>query len=66
MICGACGRILRDPNSKEAGYGPVCYKKIFGVPPPKGKKEERKEGRKDYRDDLIPGQMELSDFMCIK
>jgi hypothetical protein len=29
--CGHCNRTLSDPNSMKVGYGPVCYKKLFGV-----------------------------------
>lgn len=29
-VCGCCGRALTDPDSIEAGIGPVCAKK-FGV-----------------------------------
>lgn len=29
-ICGCCGRTLTDPDSIEAGIGPVCAKK-FGI-----------------------------------
>lgn len=30
--CGHCNRTLRDPDSMKIGYGPVCYKKIYGIP----------------------------------
>ena len=29
--CGHCNRTLSDPDSMKVGYGPVCYKKLFGV-----------------------------------
>ena len=28
--CLNCGRTLRNAVSRKAGYGPVCYKKMFG------------------------------------
>ncbi len=31
MICANCGRKLKSAASREAGYGPVCYKRIFGI-----------------------------------
>lgn len=31
MKCSICGRKLRNPKSKELGYGPVCYKRKFGM-----------------------------------
>jgi hypothetical protein len=30
--CGHCNRTLRDPDSMKIGYGPVCYKKLYGIP----------------------------------
>ena len=30
-ICPKCGRKLRNPKSIELGYGPVCYKRKFGI-----------------------------------
>ncbi len=65
MVCGKCGRILRDPESILRGYGPVCYGKIA----PELKKIARKRKYKDNYDPMsepdlqIPGQMELSDFI---
>jgi hypothetical protein len=29
--CGHCNRTLSDPESMKIGYGPVCYKKIYGI-----------------------------------
>lgn len=29
-----CGRQLTDPTSQQLGYGPVCYRKVFGRPAP--------------------------------
>lgn len=29
-VCMECGRKLRSQQSKEVGYGPVCYKRVFG------------------------------------
>lgn len=28
--CTRCGRRLKSPESMEAGYGPSCYRKLFG------------------------------------
>lgn len=65
MICGVCGRVLKNPESRKAGYGPVCYKKMFGSPPPREKapKAKRSDGIEDFREYSIPGQMEISDFL---
>jgi ribosomal protein L37AE/L43A len=29
--CEHCNRTLTDMDSMSVGYGPVCYKKLFGV-----------------------------------
>lgn len=29
--CEHCHRTLTDANSVAVGYGPVCYKKLFGI-----------------------------------
>jgi len=31
MICLNCGRKLKSVASREVGYGPVCYRKMFGI-----------------------------------
>jgi hypothetical protein len=31
MQCNRCGRRLKSPESVEAGYGPYCYRKLFGT-----------------------------------
>lgn len=28
-VCMECGRKLRSQQSKEVGYGPVCYKRVL-------------------------------------
>lgn len=30
-VCMEYGRKLRSQQSKEVGYGPVCYKRVFGT-----------------------------------
>lgn len=32
MCRGGCGKQLTDPDSVACGYGPVCYRKVFGHP----------------------------------
>lgn len=63
MICEKCGRALKDAESIQRGYGPVCYKKIM---PPRSKKTRVAKGDCSPVDDWdyeVPGQMELSDFI---
>lgn len=31
MICLNCGRKLKSVVSREAGYGPVCDRRLFGT-----------------------------------
>lgn len=64
MKCYACGRDLKSAASREAGYGPVCYKKMFG------KSLRIRDGDRQIRtstDDFpyydIPGQMSIEDFL---
>lgn len=68
MICGICGRVLRNPKSRKMGYGPVCYKKMYGSPPPREKasKTKHSDGIEDFREHSISGQMEISDFLQSK
>lgn len=68
MKCGVCGRVLKNPDSKKIGYGPVCYKRAFGSPPPKEKSSKAKQagGSEDFHDYVIPGQMKISDFLQSK
>lgn len=62
MKCSICGRKLRDPKSRELGYGPVCYKRKFGTYPPAGHRKDEKAGEEgpDYN---VPGQISLDDFL---
>lgn len=64
MICGRCGRRLKDPESIKIGYGPVCRAEL-------GIEMERKTDRKSNRslpqladaekEFDIPGQMSIFD-----
>lgn len=67
MICGLCGRKLKNAKSKELGYGPVCYRKAFGtVPKVKVSKEKEIAEGGDLHDYIMPGQMEMADFLVDK
>lgn len=62
MDCLSCGRKLKSAKSRQAGYGPVCYKKMFG-----GSKQISSKAYSTSADELpyydIPGQMSLTDFL---
>lgn len=64
VVCMECGRKLRSVQSREVGYGPVCYKKIFGT----SLRIRDGETKTDYISDKvpyyeIPGQMSIEDFL---
>lgn len=62
MICLNCGRKLRSAVSREAGYGPVCYKKMFGT----SLRSSRKDRVSEVADAIsynIPGQMTLEEYL---
>ena len=59
-----CGRKLMSAQSKEAGYGPVCYKRVFGI----SLRIRDGDTKTDYTSDSapcyeIPGQMSIEDFL---
>jgi len=62
MICSVCGRKLKSPKSRELGYGPVCYKRVFGSRTIKGAKAGSSVREKNTCCD-IPGQIELEDYL---
>ena len=59
--CLLCNRKITDPKSVEGGYGPVCYKKKFGVNKTARKKKEKKTVI-DISCYDIPGQMSIKDY----
>lgn len=63
MKCYACGRELKTARSRELGYGPVCYKTVFGTTMKNrnSKAENSDNGDFPYYD--IPGQMSIEDFI---
>lgn len=66
--CGKCGRTLKDPESIQRGFGPVCYRKVMPPVPRKEKIAQKKDDKYNALEELdfqIPGQMELSDFIEI-
>lgn len=62
MICLNCGRKLRSVASREAGYGPVCYRKMFGT----SLRSSRKDSVLETADTPyynIPGQMTMDEYL---
>ncbi len=65
MTCVLCGRKLKNIKSKELGYGPVCYKRMFGANLQGNKKSNNSYilGLQHYD---IPGQMTIDDYLQTK
>lgn len=61
MICLNCGRKLKNVASREAGYGPVCYRKMFGTSLRSNKDSLSKIT--DAHCCNIPGQMTLEEYL---
>lgn len=62
MSCLNCGRKLRSIASREAGYGPVCYRKMFGA----SLRSSRKNGVSETANTPyynIPGQMTMEEYL---
>lgn len=60
MECVACGRQLRDPQSMERGYGPVCYRRIFGAARLGRRKQPSANLMQDYE---VPGQITMDEYL---
>jgi hypothetical protein len=64
-----CGRILKEPESIQRGFGPVCYSKIMPKAPKMAKTVRGNNSNYNPMEDAdykVPGQMELSEFIDIK
>ncbi len=62
MICLKCGRKLKSVASREAGYGPVCYRKMFGS----SLRSSHKKGVSKITNTPhynLPGQMTIEEFL---
>jgi len=62
MVCITCGRKLKADKSKELGYGPVCYRKLFGISIQSGGKVGMTSVDTLNRYE-VPGQMSMEDFL---
>lgn len=62
MICLNCGRKLKSITSREAGYGPVCYRKMFGTSL-RGSRKDSVSETADTPYYNIPGQMTMDDYL---
>lgn len=57
-----CGRALKNERSREAGYGPVCYRKVFGGSLPIKYREHTPPADKAAYCG-VPGQMKIYDYL---
>lgn len=60
MNCSACGRVLKNARSQEIGYGPVCYRRLFGS---SKQFHKAKEGGGEISNYGIPGQISLEEYL---
>lgn len=58
MTCSLCGRKLRSEKSREIGYGPVCYRRMFGSSLKRQRIRERGSSGED-----IPGQISIEEYL---
>lgn len=63
MKCYACGRELKSATSREVGYGPVCYRTVFGTSIKKKKDKAETSDCSDFPYYEIPGQMSIEDYL---
>lgn len=62
MICLKCGRKLKSELSMDVGYGPVCYRKVFGISQRDRRKDNASESVGTCCYD-IPGQMTIEEYL---
>lgn len=67
MRCKVCGRDLKNSVSRQAGYGPICYRKVFGSSLVKRKESNALKWYNKIESEniycLIPGQMNIEDYL---
>lgn len=59
--CSICGRKLKNLQSIKLGYGPVCYRRKFGINPNAICREGDVSASGAFGNDL-PGQMCINDY----
>ena len=64
MKCSICGRKLRNSKSRELGYGPVCYKRKFGITLYASRRDaDVPVPAVEEADHNLPGQMTIEDYL---
>ena len=64
MKCGKCGRELKNPRSRQLGYGPVCYRAMASG----GNKKQiqhKKHGHPsdDFSNYEVSGQISIEEYL---
>lgn len=62
MICLNCGRKLKSVASREAGYGPVCYRKMFGTSL-RSSRSDNTSNTTEIPHYNLPGQMTIEEYL---
>lgn len=62
MKCSICGRQLKNVQSVELGFGPVCYKRKFGITPRTSRKCVEVPAGKTSGYNL-KGQISIEDYL---
>lgn len=63
MKCCICGRMLRNSQSQELGYGPVCYRKKFGISPRMIRRDREASPMDGGKGFNIPGQITIEEYL---
>ena len=64
MKCSICGRKLRNPKSKELGYGPICYKRKFGITPHTSRRSaDAPVPAEEAAYHNLPGQISMEEYL---
>ncbi len=68
LICSICGRRLKNPKSRELGYGPVCRRRMMigEGDAQKGKSKEVSRSAGWYSNRDIIGQISFEDYLSGK
>ena len=64
MKCPICGRKIKNPKSLELGYGPVCYRRMFGeANAVKGTQPSESYELDKFLNYEVPGQISFDDYL---
>ena len=64
MKCPVCGRNLKSIRSIKLGFGPVCYKRKFGITPHTNCREaDVPVSAGEEADHNLPGQISMEDYL---